>query len=82
MYSKYSSSDKIFNYIKELEAKINTYKIKEKDYKEIIEEQTKQIEKAEKVNQALKQSIQKLDKKISLANTLIASKKQMNKKQK
>ena len=69
---------KIFNYIKELEAKINGYKIKEKDYKDKIEEQTKEIEKAERLNQSLKQSIQKLDKKISLANTLTAK----NKKQK
>ena len=43
-----------------------------------MEEQTKEIEKAERLNQSLKQSIQKLDKKISLANTLTAK----NKKQK
>ena len=47
-------------------------------YEDKIEEQTKEIEKAERLNQSLKQSIQKLDKKISLANTLTAK----NKKQK
>ena len=69
--NKYSSTEKIFNYIKELESKINGYKIKEKDYKEKIEQQTKEIEKAEKVNTQLKQTLEKLDKKITMANTIM-----------
>ena len=72
--NKYSSTEKIFNYIKELESKINGYKIKEKDYKDKIEQQTKEIEKAEKINTQLKQTLAKLDKKISMANTIMNSK--------
>lgn len=68
--SNYSTPEKIFAYIQELEKQINCYKAREKDYKERIEEKTKQIEKVEKTNQSLKESIQRLDRKIAIASKI------------
>ncbi|MCQ2820219.1 MAG: hypothetical protein MJ252_23385, partial [archaeon] len=70
---KYSKPENIFNYIRELETKINLYKIKEKDYEQAIEEKKKKLEKAERVNASLQNTLQKLEKKINMANELIAS---------
>ena len=54
-----------------MEMEINKYKIREIDYKEEIQQKTKEIEKYTIIQNDLKKHIEKLDSKISLSNKLI-----------
>jgi hypothetical protein len=75
MKKKFSSPQKIIEYIREMEKEINKYKIREIDYKEEIEKKTKEIEKYTLIQNDLKKQIEKLDNKISLSEKLIKNEK-------
>jgi uncharacterized coiled-coil protein SlyX len=64
LFSKYSNKNNLTKYIKNLETSINKMKIKESEQIENIDELQYRLEKQEKVNENLKDQIEKLKSKL------------------
>lgn len=65
IFSKYSNKNNLTKYIKNLETSINKMKVKESEQIENIDELQYRLEKQQKINENLKDQIEKLKSKLN-----------------